>query len=165
MMSKLTQGFLLLFAVSIPLGVHGQSNSTNSTTHSPGVGGHGAHCVTGATYCGYILLEDQGFDEKTVKEAWNAGKIHPRSDLNNGGQAVAVASNSTDKAWLSTLYVCLPVDAKPKLEGRQIPGVCEDAGPRKLEVLVYCKGEGKIEDVCLNPKGDRIGRCKVAGNV
>lgn len=59
-MLKLTQTLLLLLAVSIPHGVHGQSNSTNSTTHSPGVSGHGAHCVTGATYCGYILLEHQG---------------------------------------------------------------------------------------------------------
>ncbi|KAL8403110.1 hypothetical protein RB594_008391 [Gaeumannomyces avenae] len=164
MMSKLTQALLPLLALSTPFGVRGQSNSTNSTTHAPGVGGHGAHCVTGATYCGYILVEDQGFNETTVKEAWLAGKVHSHSGLDSGGQAVA-AANSTDKAWLSTLYVCLPVDAKPKLEGRQIPGVCEDAGPRKLEVLVYCKGTGKIEDVCLNPEGDRIGRCKIAGNV
>lgn len=76
---------------------------------------------------------------------------------------MAAAPNSTD--WLSALYICLPVDAKPKIKARQIPGVCEDAGPRKLEVLAYCKGEGNIKDVCLNPPGNRIGRCKVPGNV
>jgi hypothetical protein len=44
------QTILPLLAASLLQNVHG----------APGTNSSGAHCVTGATYCGYILLENQG---------------------------------------------------------------------------------------------------------
>jgi hypothetical protein len=76
-----------------------------------------------------------------------------------GGGYCDAAKGTTQTDPLQALYVCVPEEAVPRKRDAE-----EDApytGPVKIELLCACSGKpfDSEENVCLNPKGDHIGRC------
>ncbi|KAI6366353.1 hypothetical protein MCOR25_005168 [Pyricularia grisea] len=144
---------LLLLATA--LGVQGQTPGNGTTPAGP-------HCVRGATYCGYILLHDKDYTSDQIVKAYCQGRDKCDSE-----------GVPKDKdAWKYTLFVCLP-DGKShrhKINRRHGNFDCMDSVDTKVVPLAYCKppkGASGVadDDICLNPKENRIGRCWEPGNL
>ncbi|EHA52532.1 hypothetical protein MGG_04859 [Pyricularia oryzae 70-15] len=144
---------LLLLATT--LGVQGQTPGNGTTPTGP-------HCVRGATYCGYILLHDKDYTSDQIVKAYCQGRDKCDSE-----------GVPKDKdAWKYTLFVCLPDGKihKHKLNRRHGNFDCTDSVDTQVVPLAYCKppkGASGLadDDICLNPKENRIGRCWEPGNL
>lgn len=172
---------LLLLATT--LGVQGQTPGNGTTPTGP-------HCVRGATYCGYILLHDKGKSghvKKYTEEpqlGWLVdGLLNQYQTDYTSDQIVKAYCQGRDKcdsegvpkdkdAWKYTLFVCLPDGKihKHKLNRRHGNFDCTDSVDTQVVPLAYCKppkGASGLadDDICLNPKENRIGRCWEPGNL
>ncbi|KAB5531177.1 hypothetical protein GE09DRAFT_377600 [Coniochaeta sp. 2T2.1] len=151
-------------------GSGGGSGEGGTGSGSGGSTPGGGICGLGYTYCGYILINHQGFAQSDVVKAYCAGS----PDNCSGG------SPKTNP--LNALFICLPPTSdttEHRLFGRigagksrrQSSGSGSDGGGggggaappngcsstpgpgNKLHLLCSCGGQ------CLNPDEDHIGRC------